>query len=312
MIVIKVLEPIGKDEKIWMQEFQKEGVSIEYRDTRGWPEKELMEYVKDSQILVLVNRPLSRSVIEHCLSLKLVVVAFTGIDHIDLDACREKSIEVKNTPGYATHAVAELTVCLAIALARNLVVASQSLLKKESFPVGLELYGKKVGIIGGGSIGMEVRRLFLAFGCEVLLFHHRPLEDKQLNQVDLADLLKVSDFVSLHIPLKKETRHFLNKEKLSWLKPSAFLMNTGRGALIEEEALFQVLKERKIAGAALDVLEQEPPLSAGHPFLDLPNVILAPHIGYRTKEAALRKADMAIGHLKKWLLLSGLQVPSQE
>jgi len=305
MIVIKVLEPIGKDEKVWMQEFQKKEISIEYQDTRSWQEEELTQYVKEAKILVLGNRPISRAVIESAPSLKLIITAFTGMDHIDLEVCKQKSIEVKNAPGYATHAVAELTLGLAIALSRDFIVASQSLTQESPFPLGVELFGKKVGIIGGGAIGQEVGRLFSAFGCQVLFFHYRKLEDKKLKQVELDDLLRESDFVSLHIPLNEKTENFLNKENLSLLKASAFLINTGRGPLIEEVALLEVLQKGKIAGAALDVLGQEPPLKGSHPFLHLPNVIITPHIGYRTQEAAFCKADLAIAHLKKGILQAG-------
>ncbi len=301
MIIIKILEPIGRDEKIWMQEFQKEGVLIEYQDTRSWQDTKLIEYVKDAQVLVLANRPLSRRVIDSAMSLRLIAIAFTGIDHVDQVACRERSIEVKNAPGYATHAVAELTIALAIALCRNLILASQSLTQKGLFPLGGQLYGKKVGIIGAGSIGQEVGRLFSAFGSEVVFFHYRNLETKNLKQVGLDDLLKQCDFISLHLPLNEKTKHLLNREKLSLLKRSAFLINTGRGSLVEESALFDLLKEGKIAGAALDVLEQEPPLKEAHPFLKMPNVILTPHVGYRTQEAAFYKANLVIGHIRNWI-----------
>jgi phosphoglycerate dehydrogenase-like enzyme len=302
MIKIKVLEPIGKDEKLWVQEFKEKGVNIEYQDTRSWKEDDLIHYVQDAAVLVIANRTLSSKVIESISSLKLIITAFTGMDHIDLAACKRRSIQVKNTPGYATHAVAELTLGLAIMLSRNLVLASQSLTKVKSFPLGQEIYGKKVGIIGGGLIGQEVGRLFLAFGAQVSFYHYKKLDDVSLKQVELDDLLRESDFISLHIPLNEETKHFLNSNRLSLLKKTAFLINTGRGLLIDEEALLTFLKEGKIAGAALDVLSYEPPLPITHPFLDLSNVIITPHIGYRTEEAALCKADLALNHLKRWIL----------
>jgi phosphoglycerate dehydrogenase-like enzyme len=165
------------------------------------------------------------------------------------------------------------------------------------------LFGKTLGVVGCGHIGLQVARLGNAFGCHVLGFdpHVFKVEDVTIEQVELDDLLSRSDIVSLHLPLMPETRGFIGQGQLAKLKPSAILINTARGPIVEQAALVEALTEKRLAGAGLDVFDLEPPLPANHPILRAPNTVLTPHIGFETVEAMIAKANIALGHLEDFL-----------
>lgn len=295
-IIVKVLEPIGFENSSWIDELRRKfPIQIEQIDTRGFSDEKLIKIVKEATALILSNRPLSQKVLSSCLNLKFISVAFTGIDHVDAKEVATKNIIVKNAAGYATHAVAELTIGLALQLYRQIKESSENITQENSnqFPLGKELFGKNVGIIGGGSIGNEVARLFEAFGCITSKYTR--------GSSSLEKILKTADILSLHLPLSSETRYFINKERLSLIKPTAILINTARGLIIDQEALCLALTNKQLAGAALDVFDIEPPLPSEHPLLKAPNVLLTPHIGYRTEEAALKKATIALSNLQEWL-----------
>jgi D-3-phosphoglycerate dehydrogenase len=263
----------------------------------------LIEFAKDATVLVLSNRPISKKVIQACPDLRFIFIAFAGTDHVDSDACREKNIIVKNAAGYSNHAVAELTICLALNLYRKIAQATRNLCTSlaKAFPLGNELHGKNVGIIGGGAIGQETAKLFAAFGCRVQIFNRHPLELSFATQVSLDELLASSDLISLHIPLTAETKGLINSEKFALMKSSAVLINTARGPIVDATALLRALDEKQLAAAALDVFDQEPPLPSDHPLLKRDNVLATPHIGYRTEEAIALKAELAYNALLEWL-----------
>ncbi|MES2200163.1 MAG: NAD(P)-dependent oxidoreductase [Chlamydiota bacterium] len=295
-IIIKVLEPIGFKDNSWIDALRKEfPIRVEEIDTRGLSDEELTDVVKEATALVLSNRPLNQKILASCSNLRFISVAFTGVDHIDAEEVQKKHILIKNAAGYATHAVAELVIGLTLELYRKIRQASEEISKEKSgqFLLGKELFGKKVGILGGGAIGNETARLFEAFGCKVSSYHR--------GASTLEEILKTSDIISLHLPLSVETKHFINKDRLSLMKTTAILINTARGPIVDQEALLSALTKKSLAGAALDVFEKEPPLSLDHPLLSAPNVLLTPHIGYRTEEAVFRKATLALNNLKEWL-----------
>ncbi len=284
MVLVKILEPIGLDDGKYIEQLRSCGARVEVADTRGKEDAFVAQFIQGADAVILANRPLRRLVIEACPTLQLISTAFTGLDHIDLAACQERGIVVKNASGYAVHAVAELTVALALNLYRNIAEA-------EPTSIGHELYGKKVGLIGGGSIGQEVAKRFSAFGCDVSIYSRSAVPP-----VAIERLLTSSDIVSLHIPYTAETKHFLNKERLALMKPSAILINTARGPVIDQTALVAMIKKKAIAGVALDVFDDVPPL----PQQD--NVLLTPHIGYRTQEAFARRSDAAFKSISEWLV----------
>lgn len=221
--------------------------------------------------------------------LKVIARYGAGVDNVDLPAAQEKGIVVTNTPGANSVSVAELTIALILALARQLVVAVESTRQGGWLRLtGLSLEGKAIGLIGLGSIGKHVVRHLAGFDCRLLA--HDPWADQDLaaeHHVELLELdalLQQSDFVSLHIPLLPETRGMVDESFLMKMKPGAFLINTARGELIDEAALLDALQSGHIRGAALDVFAKEPP-GAEHLLMKLPQVIVTPHTGAHTDGA---------------------------
>jgi D-3-phosphoglycerate dehydrogenase len=306
---IKIIEPIGQSEAAIRSRlkdiFEKGGHNLFICDTRGLTDVELIQNVSDADVLLLSNRPLSRAVIEACLRLKLICVAFTGIDHVDQDACKARGIILHNAAGYAVHAVSELAIGLMVALLRRIVSADAIVRSGGSNRdlVSTELFGKTLGIIGCGRIGLQVARLGNAFGCHVLCFesHELRIDDVAIEQVELDELLRRSDIISLHVPLTADTRGFIGREQLAKMKTSAILINTARGPVIDQSALVEALELKRLAGAGLDVFDIEPPLASDHPILNAPNTLLVPHIGFETAEAMSAKADIALQQLKDFL-----------
>jgi phosphoglycerate dehydrogenase-like enzyme len=306
---IKIIEPIGQPETAIRARLkdllEKGGHHLFISDTRGLSDAELIQNVSDADILLLSNRPLSRAVIEACPNLKLICVAFTGIDHVDQDTCKARGIILHNAEGYALHAVSELAVGLMITLLRRIVLADAVIRSGGSNRdlVGNELFGKTLGVIGCGHIGLQVARLGNAFGCHVLGFesHKLRIDDVAIEQVELDELLRRSDIVSLHLPLTNETRGFIGREQLARMKSSAILINTARGPVVDQSALVEALDQNRLAGAGLDVFDIEPPLPSDHPILKAPNTVLLPHIAFETAEAMSAKADIALHHLENFL-----------
>ena len=306
---IKIIEPIGQSEAAIRSRLrdllEKGGHRLLICDTRGLSDAELIQNVSDADILLLSNRPLSRAVIEACPNLKLICVAFTGIDHVDQDACKARGIILHNAAGYAVHAVSELAIGLMIALLRRIVFADATVRAAGDNRelVGNELFGKTLGVIGRGAIGLQVARLGNAFGCQVLGFEHHVLriDDVAIEQVELDELLSRSDIVSLHLPLTIETRGFIGREQLARMKRSAILINTARGPVVDQSALIEALQQNRLAGAGLDVFDIEPPLPTTHPIFKAPNTVLLPHVGFETVEAMSAKANIALRHLENFL-----------
>jgi phosphoglycerate dehydrogenase-like enzyme len=306
---IKIIEPLGQSEAAIQSRLKHRlengGHRLYFCDTRGLCDTELIQQVSDADILLLSNRPLSRVVIEACPKLKLICVAFTGIDHVDQDACKARGIILHNAAGYAVHGVSELAIGLMIALLRR-IVSADALVRSSAndrHQTGNELFGKTLGIIGCGHIGLQVARLGNAFGCHVLGFARRELKavDVTIKQAALHELLRRSDIVSLHLPLTDATRGFIGREELAKMKRSAILINTARGPVVDQPALVEALEQNRLAGAGLDVFDIEPPLPSDHPILKAPNTVLVPHIGFETAEATLAKADIALCHLEDFL-----------
>lgn len=316
---IRIIEPIGQPEtaiKSRLKDLlEKGGHHLFISNTRGISDAELIPQIRDADVLLLTYRPLSRAVIEACPNLKLICVAFTGIDHVDQETCKARNILLYNAAGYAVHAVSELAIGLMIALLRRVVAADATTRAggDNRELIGRELFGKILGVVGFGAIGSQVARLASAFGCQVLVFEHHAvrIDDVAIEQVKLDELLSRSNVVSLHLPLTAETRGFIGREQLARMKPSAILINTARGPVVEQSALIEVLNKNRLAGAGLDVFDMEPPLPMNHPIFKAPNTVLLPHVGFETIEAVSAKADIALRHLEDFLTGSG-QAPQSE
>ena len=301
-----ILEPLGvEEEKLLALAEEKLGnrAEIVYYDTRVTDPDTLAGRAEDADIAVISNLPFKKEVVERCPKLKMLSVAFTGVDHVDMDYCHERGILVSNCAGYSNTAVSELVFGLALSLYRRIIECDRAVRagKDKTGLVGLELSGKKFGIIGMGAIGTRTAQLAKAFGCEVLGFNRSPRQIEGVRMTDLDTLLSECDIVSLHVPLTDETRGLIGERELSLMKPDAVLINTARGPVVDSRALAAALKEGRLAGAAVDVYETEPPIAQDHPLLTAPNVTATPHVAFATKEALYQRAAIVFDNVAGYL-----------
>ena len=303
------VEPIGisieKSEQI-RKEFLELGHDFYCYMDRKEDEETVKERMHDADVVVISNIKLSSEVLKSSRKLKMLSVAFTGLDHIDLDYCTEHNIKVVNASGYATVGVAELAIGLMIDVYRHISLLDQDIRngKTRNNFLGRQLRGKTVGIIGTGAIGLETAILLKAMGCTIIAWNRTEREEANklnIKYVSLQDLMKQSDIISLHVPLTKETHHLINRDLLSLCKKDAILINTARGNVVDMEALAESLRKGLLAGAGIDVFETEPPLAKNHPLINAPNCILTPHIAYATREAFDIRIDIVINNIKSWL-----------
>lgn len=257
---------------------------------------EILDRIQDACVVVTKELPVTSEMIRSFPdSVKLICEAGTGYNNIALDAAKEHGIKVCNVPAYSSHRVAHTAVMLMLNLASTMQTQIKMLEKgdKSNFTDYLkvphiELNGKTIGVVGTGNIGRQVIRIAQAMDMKVLCSARRHHQDEDnMKFVSLDELLKSSDFITLHCPLTPETHHMINEKTLAMMKSSAFLINTSRGALIDECALIKALQNRQIAGAGLDVQEIEPP-AADNPLFTLDNVIITPHMGWKGMETRQR------------------------
>lgn len=289
---------------------------IVYDDTT--PE-ELLERIQDADIIVTKEMPVNGDLIRQFPnSVKLICEAGTGYNNLDLDAAKEKGITVCNIPAYSSQRVAHTTIMMILNLSSTMQTQMKMLAhgNHDNFTKNLqvphvEVNGKTLGIIGAGNIGRSVIKVAQALDMDILVYTRTPRADEDgIRYVDLPTLLKSSDYVSLHCPLTPQTRHIINEETLSMMKPTAFLINTSRGALVDEPALIKALQNGVIAGAGLDVQETEPPVE-DNPLYTLDNVILTPHMGWKGLETRQRLVSILDGNIKAYLNGSPVNVVSK-
>ena len=272
---------------------------------RGKPAKpDILAALSDVDgVLGTTRVPFDEEVIAAAPRLRAVSNFGVGYDNIDVAAATRHGVLVCNTPGVLSDAVADLTLGLIVALARRLIDSERSVREGQwmrgAAQLGSDLKGKTLGIIGLGRIGREVARRAQPFGMQVC-FHDQSRDAGEgfafCAYRDLDDLLREADFVTLHINLSDETRKLIGGRELALMKPTAYLINTARGQVIDQAALAEALRSNTIAGAALDVLEREPP-AEDDPILDAPNVLLLPHIGSATRETRRAMLDLAVDNL---------------
>ncbi len=239
--------------------------------------------------------------------LKVIGRAGIGVDNVDIETAAKERLKVVNAPTGATASVAELAIAHMLSLSRNLTKADSTMKKGEWAKKqlkGNELYGKTLGLIGCGNIGKLTAKFAQAFNMSVIGYDpFISKEDMQKDEIkkveDLGELMKTADFISLHLPHTSATHYIVNKEMLSKMKPSAYLINCARGGTVDEKALYDALKNGKIAGAGIDVFENEPPKDS--PLLQLDNVVLTPHIGANTKEGQIRAGTVCAEQIIKVL-----------
>ncbi|MBW1993263.1 MAG: phosphoglycerate dehydrogenase, partial [Deltaproteobacteria bacterium] len=255
---------------------------------RALSEDELIEMIDGAHGLLTGVDPVTARVIESARQLKVISKFGAGVDNIDLQAATRKGVIVTNAPGTNSDSVADMAFSLMLAISRRIPLAFD-LVRKGEWPLlmGTEIWNKTLGIVGLGNIGKRVALRAKGFNMKVLAYEIAPDEPfvkaNDIQLVGLDQLLRESDFISIHTPLTAETRNLMGKEQFAFMKPSAFLVNTARGGIVDEAALYEALKSEKIAGAAFDVLEQEPPKD--RKLLGLDNFIVTPHIAAFTAEA---------------------------
>ena len=260
------------------------------------PRPDLSGGARDAEgLLSLLTDPIDAELIAACRKLRAISNYAVGVDNVDLAAATARSIPVGNTPGVLTDSTADLALALMLAVARRIVEGDAFVRAGEwvtwapGLLLGHDLHGATVGIVGFGRIGQAVARRVDGFGCEILHTSRR-------SGVELGELLERSDFVTLHCPLTPETRGLIGVDALRRMKPSAYLVNTARGPIVDTGALRSGLEQGEIAGAALDVTDPEP-LPADHPLLGAPNLVVIPHLGSATHATRERMADMAVDNL---------------
>lgn len=272
-------------------------------------ENQVAERIKDSDIVLCNKTILNRNNLKNAKNLKYIGLFATGYNNIDIDYCRERGIAVCNAPCYSTDSVAQLTFALILELT-NRVCDYRSLVDKgdwkksrtfSMFPIPLmELKGKTIGIIGFGSIGAKTAEIALAFGMRVLAFNRSPKAARGVEFVTQETLLSQSDIVTLHCPLNEQSRNLINKDTISKMKKGAYLINTARGPVVDEDALAAALKSGKLAGAGVDVLCTEP-MSEDCPLYNIPNCIITPHIAWAGLETRERLLGIVFDNIRGFL-----------
>ena len=298
------------------REIPKRGLDIirENFDVDLWPDEappskeEIIRRVRDKQALVsLLTDPIDEEVIKSAPNLRIIAQYAVGFDNIDLKAATERGIYVTNTPEVLTETTADFAFALMLAVARRVVEADKYVRSGKwkvawhpLMMLGEDVHGRTLGIVGLGRIGSAMARRAKGFNMKILYYDMIRREDLEkelgIKYVDLETLLRESDFVTIHTPLTPETYHLIGEKQLKMMKKTAFLINTSRGKVVDQKALYKALKEGWIAGAALDVFEQEP-ISMDDPLLELENVVLAPHIASASHETRSRMAEIVAENL---------------
>ncbi|WP_317856239.1 2-hydroxyacid dehydrogenase [Chakrabartyella piscis] len=310
---IVFLEPLGIAQENLQNRVEsvvEAGHEIVYYNNRKEDVATLIERSKDADVVVFSNFKYPKEVISACKNLKMICVAFTGVDHVDVAYCKECGITVCNCAGYSTVAVADVVFGMVISLARNFVACNEVCRKEGTKDglVGFELEGKKFGIIGAGAIGLRVANIAKAFGCEVYAYSRTQKDVEGVQFVSKEELLSTCDIVSLHVPQNAETLALIGEAELDLMKPTAMLINTARGPVVDSEALAKALHSGKIAAAGVDVFEIEPPIASTHPLFGAPNVLVTPHIAFATHQAFEKRADIVGDNIQKWLEYTPINV----
>lgn len=284
----------------------------EWREYGATSAEEVVERLEGASIAIVNKVEIRDAQLAQLHALRLIAVAATGTDNIDLKSCRERGVAVSNVRGYATNTLPEHVFMLMLALRRNLISYRRDLRagrwqRAEGFallthPIR-DLHGSTLGIIGYGALGSAVERLARAFGMRTLIAEHKDAaQPAREGRTPFAEVLSQSDIVTLHTPLNAQTRHLISAAELALMKPTALLINCARGGVVDEDALIEALRAGKIAGAGVDVLVREPPREGSALLeLDLPNLIVTPHVAWASLEAMQTLADQLIDNIEAFI-----------
>lgn len=303
---ISLIDPLLVDDKIiesHKEKIEKLGHEFQYFKKSASDDEKIIERLKDSDVAIITSNKFSKNVIENT-NLKLIDVAFTGFNHVDIEACNEKNIIVENASGYSDDSVAELVLGLTISLMRKFNENRKNMYEDESFKViGQIIKGKTVGVVGTGKIGIRVIELFKAFGANILAYSRSEKDEvKNLGAkyVSLDELLKNSDIVTIHLPQNKETCGFIGKNELDLMKDKAILINCARGPIVDNDYLAKLLNEDKLR-AGIDVFDMEPPIDKNYSLRNAKNTVLTNHVGFLTQEAMDIRCEIVFDNLYKFL-----------
>lgn len=296
---------IGKEELLSLEKpFLEKGVEFVHYN-RSLDENVLLSELDGADAAIIANMPFPSSVIAKSSALKFIDVAFTGTDHVGLDAAKKKGIAVSNASGYSNEAVSELVLGMVLSFMRNISKVEERCRngKDKTGLVGNEVKGKTVGIVGLGKIGRRTAEIFNCLGAKILAYSRSRHSDapSYVREVEMDELLASSDIVILHCPLTHETRGLIGEKELERMKSSAILVNVARGPVVDEKALCEALEKGEIRGALVDVFDKEPPLSLDTPLLSAPNTLLTPHVAFATKESMSLRAEIVFENLRAWM-----------
>lgn len=300
-MLIKLIEPLNVKEELiisYKEKLEAMGHDFVYYSDKTTDVAELKKRSENADIVMIANNPYPAEAFADNDQLKLINVAFTGFDHVDVSMAKEKNIKVCNASGYSNTSVSELVIGLCLNIYRKINSGDFGTRNQKlsgEFK-GKEIKGKTVGIIGTGNIGLETAKLFKAFGADVIAYSRSEKQealDMGITYYPIEEVLEKSDIVSIHLPLNDHTVNFLDEEKISHMKEDAILINCSRGPIVDNKALAQALNEERIAAAGIDVFDMEPPIPTDYCLLSSKNTLLTPHIAYLTEESMVRRAHIA-------------------
>jgi len=297
---ILVLQSLGVDRRIFHNLVAEASLPHEV----VWDDQEADYPTDDVSVVVTVNSPVDKSLLARFPKVRMIGLAFTGYDSVDIEACRSRDIAVYNVPAYSTDSTAELAIGLTLSLLRKIPIGNQ-VIRSGSWKLdtpGTQLAGKTVGVIGTGAIGIRTAELFKAFRCDLIGWSR----SKRSDFTDLGgeylpkgEVFQRADVVSIHLPLNPETRGIIGQDDISRMKPGACLINTARGPIVDRQSLIRALKKESIR-AGIDVFDREP-LPDDDPLTELPGTVLTPHIAYRTTEALNQRAAIAVDNIRAFV-----------
>lgn len=306
---IALLEPLGVSRELIDQlsaPIRASGHEFVYFEQKTTDPQELAKRSENCEVVMIANNPYPVQAVEQAKELRLIDVAFTGIDHVALDACRERNIQICNAANYSNQTVAEMVIGMTIALLRKFPEADKAVRNQKTAAglTGREIAGRTVGIVGTGRIGMITAKLFLAFGAKVIACDPCPnpeAEKMGITYMPLKQLMEQSDIVTIHTPNTPETRGMIDRECFYSMKKNAYFINCARGPIIDNQALTDALNEERISGAGIDVYNVEPPIPADEPLLHAKHTVLTPHTAFLSEESMIRRAHIAFENVQAYL-----------
>lgn len=306
---IALLEPIGITDELLnelAQPIHALGHEFVSYSQKTIDPAELAARSQGCEVVMIANTPYPAQVVQAATELKMLDVAFTGIDHVAMEACKEKGIVVCNAANYSNQTVAELVIGMTISLLRNMTAGNECVRSGGTSAglMGSEICGKTVGIIGTGHIGLITAKLFLAFGAQVVAYSRRVNPEAEalgIEYTTLPELMERCDVISLHTPNNAATRGMISREMVNRMKKTALFINCARGPIVDNAALAEALNEERIAGAGIDVFDSEPPISPNDPLLHAKNTVLMPHVGFLSQEAMIRRAHIVFDNVMAYL-----------